>query len=410
MVGLDEVAELRSLLRRADPVARQVAYGLLDSWSGDDLDELGARAVLEAAAGSYPHVHGDHRHAGESLARVLWEVPRLVPADEVLRAFLIAGDRARRALLHLLALRRDHDGLEALESLFGPHGPRELLPTAMMPVLDPLLDLGQRDRVVALLCTTLLREGWTWHSADLLAKLQAVGRPRAAEQRTILRAAARLIDDLVDACDRGYAAAVASDYGRRHRESIDCVARLVDRLTEVDRRDTLHRMLASADPRISAMGATRLLALGAPLAPERLELIARDSVARADLYDGLRRGGDLAVLHDVVDQVEVHEAMLARWLSEVTELGRAPDEMEHLGTRMGPASPERTGDGSVLHLYRFRLRSPHWSSARGWMIGLAGPWVGSCYASEDEHDLDGHVEAIRTSLTTWPGRREDGAA
>jgi len=391
-------------------VARQVAYGLLDAWSGDDLDELGARAVLEAAAGSYPHVHGDHRHPGECLARVLWEVPRLVPADEVLRAFLIAGDRARRALLHLLALRRDHDGLEALESVFAPHGPRELLPVAMMPVLDPLLEIGQRDRVVALLCTALLREGWTWHAADLLSKLQLTGRPRVEEQAVILRAAARMVDDLVDACDRGYAAAVSSDYGRRHRESIECVARLIDRLTEADRRDVLHRMLASADPRVSAIGATRLVALGAPLASERLELIARDPVARADLYDGLRRAGDLSALQEVVDQVGVHEAMLARWLSEVTELGRAPDEMEFLDTRTGPASPERTGDGSVLYLFRFRLRSPHWSSARGWMIGVAGPWVGSCYASEDEHDLDGHVEAIRTSLTTWPGRREDGAA
>jgi hypothetical protein len=391
-------------------VARQVAYGLLDSWSGEDLDELGARAVLEAAAGSYPHVHGDHRHAGESLARVLWEVPRLVPAEEVLRAFLIAGDRARRALLHLLALRRDHDGLDALESVFAPHGPRELLPTAMMPVLDPLLELGQRDRVVALLCTALLREGWTWHAADLLAKLQRTGRPRTGEQTVILGAAATLVEDLVDACDRGYAAAVSSDYGRRHRESVECVARLIDQLTEVDRRDTLHRMLASADPRVSAIGATRLLALGAPLAPERLELIARDPVARADLYDGVRRGGDLSVLHEVVDPVGVHEAMLARWLSEVTELGRAPDEMEHLGTRMGPSSPERTGNGSVLHLFRFRLRAPHWSSARGWMVGVAGPWVGSCYSPEEDHDLDGHVEDIRNALTSWPGRREDGAA
>jgi hypothetical protein len=410
LLGLDEVAELRSLLRRADPVARQVAYGLLDSWSGDDLDELGARAVLEAAAGSYPHVHGDHRHAGESLARVLWEVPRLVPAEEVLRAFLVAGDRARRALLHLLALRRDNDGLEALESIFAPHGPRELLPTAMMPVLDPLLELGQRDRVVALLCTALLREGWTWHAAELLVKLQRAGRPRTGEQRKILRAAAVLVDDLVDACDRGYVAAVASHYGRRHRESLECVARLLDELTEVDRRAALHRMLASADPRVSAVGATRLLALGSPLAPERLELIARDPVARADLYDGVRRGGDLSALRTVVDQVGVHEAMLARWLSEVTELGRAPDEMELLGTRTGPSSPERTGSGAVLYLFRFRLRSPHWSSARGWMVGLAGPWIGSCYSPEEDHDLDGHVEEIRLSLTAWPGRREDGAA
>jgi len=105
----------------------------------------------------------------------------------------------------------------------------------------------------------------------------------------------------------------------------------------------------------------------------------------------------------------VHEAMLARWLAEVTELGQAPDEIEFVTTRSGPRSPQRPGTDAVVYLYRFRLHAPHWSSARGWMIGLSGPWTGSCYAAEDEFDLATHVEEIRSSLATWP-RREDGAA
>lgn len=407
-MGLDEVAELRSLLRRVDPVARQLAYGLLDGWEGSDLDDLGARAVLEAAAGSYPEVPGDHRDPGESLARVLWERPRIVTAEEVLRAFLIAGDRARRAFLHLLALRRDSDGLEALESLFSVDGPRELLPAALMPVLDPLLGMQQRDRVVAFLCAVLSHGGWVWHAADLLVRTQQGDGARPGEQIRILAATSVLVEELVDACDRACTRDPTGERARTGRERLAAVARLLDQLTKVSCAPSLHRMLASADPRVSAMGAVRLVRSGGAVAPERLELIARDAVARADLYEALSTSGLLEALPEVVDHVAVHEAMLARWLCEVTELGRAPDEMELIGTRRGPATLSGGGE-AVLFLFRFRLRSPHWSASRGWMVGVAGPWTGSCYQAEDECSLDEHVESIRSSLDMWP-RGEDGAA
>lgn len=413
MVGLDEVAELRSLLRRADRVARQLAYSMMDDWSGEDLDELGARAALEAAAGSYPSIDGDHRDPGESLVRVLWERPRLVAAEDALRCFLLAGVRARRALIHLLALRRDSEGLEAVEHLFDPQGPRELLPAAMMPVLDPLLEAGPRDRVTALLCRALLQEGWVWHASDLLSRMQRTARPAAGEQARVLAAVTAAVEDLVAACDRASPSSTRTrrrpERVRSERESLVCLARLLDHLDGIDITTPLQRMLASADPRVAALGAVRLLGADETLAPERLWLIARDPVARADLYDGLERRGALSALHGLVDDVAVHEAMLARWLAEVTELGQAPDEIEFVTTRSGPRSPQRPGTDAVVYLYRFRLHAPHWSSARGWMIGLSGPWTGSCYAAEDEFDLATHVEEIRSSLATWP-RREDGAA
>ena len=91
-------------------------------------------------------------------------------------------------------------------------------------------------------------------------------------------------------------------------------------------------------------------------------LIARDPVARADLHDGLvAMAPDDA---DLLDQVQVAEGELARWLSDVTELGRVPDELEHLTTVAHPTRAEQR-----LHLFRFRMHAPHWSAARGWMIG-----------------------------------------
>lgn len=410
MVELDDVAELRSLLRRADPAARSVAYGVIDGWSGADLDEVGARAVLEAAAGSYPSIEGDHRDPGESLARVLWERPRLVAADHVLRAFLLGGLRARRAFVHLLALRRDVEGLDAVELLFDDDGPRELLPRATMPVLDPLLEMGRSERVTALLCRVLVHEGWVWHASDLLARLQRTGRSGPLEHDCVLAAATEVVERLVDACDRAYASReVRPDGARAERESLGSVAKLLDHLGDVDASAALHRMVASADPRVAALGAVRLLRAGARLAPERLGLIARDVVARADLYDGLRLHSSLRVLHEVTDAMSVHESMLARWLSDLTELGRVPDEIEFIATHSGPSAPESDDADAVLYLFRFRAYSPHWSAARGWMVGVSGPWTGSNYVAEDELDLAGHVEEIRTALTSWP-RREDGAA
>ncbi len=94
--------------------------------------------------------------------------------------------------------------------------------------------------------------------------------------------------------------------------------------------------------------------------------------------------------------------MLTRWLAQVTELGRAPDEIEFLG--------ERTMGAEAVHLFRFRMHAPHWSSARGWMIGAAGAFTYSCYAAEDECSLEEHVAEMRTTLADWPDRRADGAA
>ena len=86
-----------------------------------------------------------------------------------------------------------------------------------------------------------------------------------------------------------------------------------------------------------------------------------------------------------------------------TELGAAPDEIEHLDRLTLGEHPD---DGAV-HLFRFRVRAPHWSSARGWMVGAAGPYtdegavvdgsdqiVSTVYAAEEDDELDGHLDAI----------------
>ena len=85
---------------------------------------------------------------------------------------------------------------------------------------------------------------------------------------------------------------------------------------------------------------------------------------------------------------------------DVTEFGRVPDEMEHLRTVAHPTDAEHR-----LHLFRFRMHAPHWSAARGWMVGVGGTHTYTCYAAEDECSLAEHVTALLAALAEWPDRR-----
>ncbi len=403
-VGLDDVAELRALLRRRDRAARQIGLALLRSWATADLSDVGARAVLEAAGGSYPTLSGSLEHPAELLAQMLWDQPRLVPVADVVRVYVVAGERARSALVHLLALRGDADGLDGLEFVVGPESPAELLPLPTTPLLDPLAAHPDRARVTELLLVLVGRAGWTWHAADLLSRLESAEPGDTAVRRRMAERVDACASVLIDACNRAALADPrAGDAARSERQALASLVWLLDELTEQDPGPTLAAMLGSSDPRVAAMGAARLLGRGEPVAPERLVLIARDPVARADLHDGLvAMAPDDA---DLLDQVQVAEGELARWLSDVTELGRVPDELEHVTTVAHPTAAERR-----LHLFRFRVHAPHWSAARGWMVGVGGSHTYTCYAAEDECSLAEHVTALLAALAEWPDRRADGAA
>lgn len=403
-MALDEVAELRALLRRPDRTARQIGVGLIRSWGSRQLDRTVATAVLEAAGGSYPRVPNSMDHPAELLVRLLWDRPRLVGTDDVARVYLIAGERARRAMVHLLALRGDDEGLDALEYLIGPASGEDLLPLPTTPLLDPLEEHPDRDRVTDLLIGLLGRVGWTWHATDLLARTQRCRPGDAAERSRLHRAVCDHVEQLVASCNRAATEDQRNgDPVRSERQRLASLVWLLDELSEQDHRHTLGIMLGSADPRVGAMAASRLLELGEPVAPERLVLIGRDPVARVELCDGLVD----ATVEDAepFDRVSLAEGELARWLSEVTELGRPPDEIEFV-----TSVPHPEVDDAELLVFRFRMRAPHWSCARGWMLGMVGEEAVSCYSAEDDGTLAEHVQAMLDTASDWPDRRADGAA
>lgn len=393
--------------------------------------------MLKAATIAYPWVRHQRVDPAVRLARVLCRSPLTVDVHDVEAAYLMSGERVRRVLLHLLALRGDSDGVVSLSFLVGPDGPTDLLPLPTAGLLSPVLRAEQAADLVPSLIHLAARSGWAWHAADLLERLVVDGRLDERTQRQIVGGLESVVANLVRSCDRATADAggrsdAAAGVGdgptglgdppqarrtgrpgsRGDRFRLRSLVSLFRALPPDDAATVLRRVLASADPRVSALGATALLAGGQQIAPERLDLTARDPEARAELIEGLVEIGRLPVLDPVWRSGRARaEADLTRWLAADTELGSSPDEMEHV-VRL--ATGEHPDDGAV-HLFRFRLSSPHWSSARGWMIGAAGPYrddggpadgferfASSIYSAEDDDELDGHLDSILEALGAWP--------
>ncbi|MHB1139936.1 MAG: hypothetical protein ACYC2O_13355 [Microthrixaceae bacterium] len=402
------------MLRRRDPVARQVALATLSGWHGADLTPAAARAVLDATTGIYPPATHDTSHPAELLTRLLWGAPHSVPVGEVLRVYAAAGERARRALLHLLALRRDDQAMSGLEYLLGAEGPTDLLPIPTSPLLDPLLDHPDVTRLVPLLVALAPRRGWTWHVAGLLGELHARGRLGIENRARVIAGMGPLVAAAVDTCDRLWfrspPGAAEHDSSRADRERLGALTRLLVALPDDATLESMWRMLAAADPRVSVLGAVALVQRRQAVGPDRIALLARDPSTLLQLHRGLEAADAVCLIPERHLEPEVLAcSQLVHWLSGVTELGRAPDEIEPVASRQVRVEGADDGLGGTsgvydaeVHLFRFRMRAPHWSHARGWMIGTAGEWTYSCYAAEDEHSLEDHIESVRLAATQWP--------
>ncbi|UDY34877.1 hypothetical protein [Dermatobacter hominis] len=423
-----EIEEARALLRRSDEESRRSGLMMVDRWGDRPPDPAAASALLRAATLAYPWVRSQRVDPALRLIRLLCRSPRSVEVREVEAAYLVSAERVRRVLLHLLALRRDAEGVVSLSFLIGPDGPADLLPLPTGGLLTPALSVPGSADMVPSLVHVASRPGWAWHAAELLQQLVEEGRLDEGQHRAVARGLAPVVASLVEACDRATLGTATSagapsdgerpgrDVTRADRFRLRSLVSLFRALPGDVSAPVLRRVLASADARVSALGATALLSAGQPIAPERLDLVARDPEARAELLDGLDEIDRLADLAPRWRSGRSRaEAELVRWLAADTELGARPDELEHVVTM---AAGEHPDDGAV-HMFRFRLRAPHWSSARGWMIGAAGPYredgsvaegfdafASSVYSAEDEDELDGHLDTILDSLGVWPDADE----
>ena len=419
-LAADDIARLRARLRLTDPTARSESVVELKAWQGAGLAEGAAPAVLSAATVGYPWVDSVPDDPGELLVQLLWQDPRGVPTGELERAYVFCAEKARRAILRTLALRRDAEAIDALVHLLGLDGPVDLLPVPTEDLLRPLVDVPGVERLVGVLVATAWRRGWVPVVVDVVGAVLERGLLSDSEAREACVELAPLMTSLVDTCDR---AATMSDRGAMGRADRERAALLTPIFGEIRSEESLlvlRRVLASADPKLAASAAVALARRGEVVGEDRVALIARDPEARRLLLGGLSAlGRGFELPDDLRSEVAIAESDVVSYLAGRKQLGAPPDEIEHRGVF---ATPLEWGRG-ITHLFAFRVRAPHWSSQRGWMLAAAGPFepssefmpqrsegfeVCSLYESEDCGELARHLLDISRAVVAARTQGSDG--
>jgi hypothetical protein len=315
--------------------------------------------------------------------------------------------------LHLLALRADAEALEVVVQLLDLDGHWDLLPVPTDDLLTPLLEAPGVERLAHPLVLVAWRRGWSAHVADMLNGMLRRGLLSDDSRVAVAAGLAPLAEGLLDTCNRcTVVPAARGDLSRVDRRRLGALLPVFTqmRLRGGETHQVVRRALASADPRVAALAVLEMARSGSIVADERVALIARDPEARAVLVEGLGAlGRQFAVPPAVNDERSLAEAELVRWLASETQLGVAPDDVEHRGCL---AAPPQWGQG-VVHVFAFRVRPPHWSAERGWMVGAVGPYdpstelhprrregfaAFSLYLPEDGDTLGAHVLDMAEAL------------
>lgn len=420
-----EVDCLRAQLHRSDPASRMAALEILKSWSGRPLHDAAASKVIRAVTTTFPWVCDVGEDPEEHLVQLLLSEPTQVALPVVERAYSLCSERARRKLLRLIALRGDNEAVDALEGLMGSEGPWRLLPVPSDDLLLPIVAAPEAGRLAGTLATAALCRGWAQHSADILFELSADGKLSDTDRQLVADILEPHLNALVDSCNRATLVPNSDgDVSRVDRRNLAALLPTAVLFPAERGGRLLRRALSSSDPRVSATALCSILREDVPVPQERIDLVCRDPQARSILLRGLLCTGgpaDLPAGH--LSTRAVAEAELVAWLASERQLGVAPDEIEF---RASLPAPRLWGRGEV-QVFAFRLRSPHWSAERGWMIGAVGPFASapeaggegsfevlqdgcfaahSLYAAEYEDCIEGHVLAISDAL--W-GRQPDVA-
>jgi len=115
----------------------------------------------------------------------------------------------------------------------------------------------------------------------------------------------------------------------------------------------------------------KLRASAASVTPESVARLARLPELRRFLYDALKKYNRTDLFPaDLLALDEQACCDLAYWLCHPNELAASPDAIEVLTTVL------RNSEGRSAHYFvlRFKKDPPHWSAARGWTVGVAGPY------------------------------------
>jgi hypothetical protein len=416
----EELQEVRLLLRQPHLAARRVAVGIISSWDSEPLGSVDFRAVLAAASERYPLIPNDASRPAEQLARLLWTQPHCVAVHEVVDAVLKADMHARWALVQLLVLRHDTQGVQAVQFLLSMDGFVDVMGPPADSVFDSYLQyssVAEPERpldlsaLVQVFAGLLSHPGWTRQIAAFLQQLQQHGRLHGVAQAQVFASASELATAIVADCNTAVHQSISASASGESRRTLSCLAALLASFLTADDHSSLYRMLGSADPLVSVIGVVALTDCGRTVGADRIEVLARDLEALGPLFHGLDALGATELIPSQyrVPQL-LAQADVVEWLSQESELGRSPDEIEPLGSwqlldaeegePQGHAPTSDCGSAEV-ELIRFRMNDPHWSSGRGWMVGVAGAWTHSCYYAEDELTAEEHIASLQLAAGNW---------
>lgn len=149
---------------------------------------------------------------------------------------------------------------------------------------------------------------------------------------------------------------------------------------------------------------TSVLEQGRPPRTEDIHTYAARPDTRNTLLETLHEHGQEALFpSEYATAQAIAESDLVFWLCHPNELQAPPDEIEWIGAFRRTLEPgRRTG---TYHLFRYRVKPPHWAAPDGWMAGVAGPHLDgeepppaapgtfSRFEAWDSRTPDEHVDA-----------------
>ena len=410
-VTLAEVERVLAQLLEPDKALRHQLYETLRAWEKEPLPSEIAHRLLRAAADDYPSVEGWPAVPNEQLISML-TYGALVDPAVALEVYPRLNNEGRAWVLRLLAVLSSREASAALAQLLTSAHQGADLPKVHWPVLLPL---GRAPRHPEILAGPLIHcldsNLWSKIVAETLLAYAQAHLLDAEQRRAVAATAAPRLSHLLgslsnrdhDQDDEGAYQDVRSEAGL-----------LLDLVGAVQVEEGRTVLIAAAQHReawLSLWGALGLVKLGAAAPAGALERAAADPESRSVLFDQLKGLGQLELFPARYrTQDALAESDMVRWLIYPTELHRAPDEIKQIAVL-----PLDTADGFAdLYVYRFRTFEPHWAADKGWMVGVAGPFLRreqpttrslgatfSQFESFEDKTTDEHINAILGALSEW---------
>lgn len=131
---------------------------------------------------------------------------------------------------------------------------------------------------------------------------------------------------------------------------------------------------------------------GVELRAEDVTPLANDNRTRITAYRALAEMNRLYLFPlELLTMENASEGLLVNWLEFPTELGAAPDAIEHVER----VTIDLDGNDVYYHVFKYMTKEPHWAAKHGWMLGVVGPYF------NDSKPYDGAGATFSRCSSKW---------